>query len=65
MVKLWFGKKKKEDATPKTSGLLIEKLEPGSKIVEEYLVNPFARVSIVKSESEGYKYFVQEATLNA
>ena len=65
MVTLGFWKKKKEDATPKKSGLLIEKLEPGSEVVEEYLVNPFAKVSIVKSESEGYKYFVQEATLNA
>ena len=65
MVTLGFWKKKKEDSTPKKSGLLIEKLEPGSEIVEEYLVNPFAKVSIVKTKSEGYNYFVQEAALNA
>ena len=59
-----LGFRKKKDSTPKTSGLLIEKLEPDIEIVEEYLVNPFAKVFIVEAESEGYKYFVQETTLN-
>ncbi|MEM2914936.1 MAG: hypothetical protein QXH91_06020, partial [Candidatus Bathyarchaeia archaeon] len=62
---LKLGKKRNEYTDSKNNGVVIEKLKPEYKIVEEYWVNPFAQVTIARTTSEGYEYFVKETELTA